>query len=168
MTYYGLRGASPPLYRISYSLYLAGPPNKRSNVWGAGTLIQYRFIVRNHAMCECIRQQSNRIAASSSTAGRQPETDHDVGPMTECNMKRIAIHFCRVSCRSLRCNSGAGRTTAAWIIRCGRRCIHHIEYIIQRSYTLPRGKDLSYVSGYERTRTCRGTWTYTHNKILRQ
>ena len=30
----------------------------------------------------------------------------------------------------LHCNSGACRTTAAWTVRCGRCCIHQIEFMI--------------------------------------
>ena len=92
--------------------------------------IQHLFDV--HAVCDCIRQYNCSRATgslpSSSTAGRQHETDHVVGPMTECHMKWIGIHPCFVRYILLRCNSGACRTTAAWMVRCSRCRIDQMEY----------------------------------------
>ena len=44
--------------------------------------------------------------------------------------------------------SGACRTTAAWMVRCGRCCIHHIEYIPDSQSNVRAEKGLYSVSGY--------------------
>ena len=121
----------------------------------------YLFTVRNHAVHACIRQyddhrRSVKTKGQLSAAVQQRNsctkqtTSSDLwqnvviwneqtaarnkprfGTYDRMMKYQINSHSCRLSYIPLHCNSGACRTTAAWIVtRCGRCCINLINYSI--------------------------------------
>ena len=112
-------------------------------------------MVRNHAVYEWIRQYDRTAKGSlpvvvEEDGSTKQTTLWDIWQNATWNEYSLS---CRVSDMPLHINSGTCRTTAPWIVRCGRSCIQHIEYIhdSKSKVHLPmlREKGLSYISGYE-------------------
>ena len=117
-------------------------------------VVNFIFMVRNHAVYEWNRQY-DRTAKGSLPAVVEEDGSTKQTTLWDIWQNATRNEYSRSCCVSdmpLHINSGKCRSTAPWIVICGRSCIHH-RYIqdSESKVHIPmlREKGLSYISGYE-------------------